>query len=461
MTSTTLTMVDGVKVVVPDSLDLITPYVLREQQDWFEDEIKFVRKILRAGQQVIDIGANYGVYTLSMAHVVGPTGKVWAFEPASTTSAMLAQSIAANGFSQIILEKSALSSQRGSARLSLNNNSELNELLRNGSIDASSSEEVPLTTLDDCLELHKWKDIAVLKIDAEGEEANILEGGRVFFTRLSPLVEYEVKAGDTLHLELIDAFAALGYRSYRLMPGLGVLVPFLPGTAPDPYLLNLFCCKPDRAAILASDGHLVDALPDTLSPSSLPEKCQWRQSLAALPYGKQLLPTWETTARRDDTADVEAALALFVDSQDLTLRAENRVTALQSSFNILSRLCEKNPVHLRQASLARVAAACGARGIAIDALGKLGNTIVTQNKVDLDEPFLAPSERFDALPTGAQIGNWVLASVLEELERLITFSSFYAGASGKQRLEFINQLGFASDEMQRRLVLVNQRFGLA
>jgi hypothetical protein len=55
------TLVDGVRIVVPDSLDLITPYVLREQQDFFEDELPFVRQLLQPGQDVIDIGANYGV----------------------------------------------------------------------------------------------------------------------------------------------------------------------------------------------------------------------------------------------------------------------------------------------------------------------------------------------------------------------------------------------------------------
>ncbi|WP_300450415.1 hypothetical protein [Accumulibacter sp.] len=49
-------MVDNVRVVVPDSLDLITPYVLLEQQDWFEDEIKFLRRLLQPEQAVIDIG---------------------------------------------------------------------------------------------------------------------------------------------------------------------------------------------------------------------------------------------------------------------------------------------------------------------------------------------------------------------------------------------------------------------
>jgi hypothetical protein len=42
--TTVLTLVDGVKTVVPNSLDLITPDILREQQDFFEDELKFVRK---------------------------------------------------------------------------------------------------------------------------------------------------------------------------------------------------------------------------------------------------------------------------------------------------------------------------------------------------------------------------------------------------------------------------------
>src|SRR4029453_175899 len=106
---TTLAMIDGVRVVVPDSLALITPYVLREQQDWFEDEIKFLRQLLQPGDKVIDIGANYGLSTLSMARTVGPGGHVWAFEPASETASFLADSIAANGFAHVDLERSALS----------------------------------------------------------------------------------------------------------------------------------------------------------------------------------------------------------------------------------------------------------------------------------------------------------------------------------------------------------------
>ena len=65
-----LEIAGGVRVVTPDSAHLITPYVLYEQQDWFEDEIGFLRRVLMPGQQAIDVGANYGVYTLSMAKAV-------------------------------------------------------------------------------------------------------------------------------------------------------------------------------------------------------------------------------------------------------------------------------------------------------------------------------------------------------------------------------------------------------
>ncbi len=144
---TTLTMVDGVHIIVPDSLNLITTYVLREQEDWFEDEIKFLRLLLQPGHKVIDIGANYGVYTLSMAKHVGPTGRVWAFEPASTTANFLAASITANCFDQVVLEQSALSSVKGTAQLSLNDNSELNALVRDDE-SSKDSETVTLVTLD-------------------------------------------------------------------------------------------------------------------------------------------------------------------------------------------------------------------------------------------------------------------------------------------------------------------------
>ncbi|MFQ5636195.1 MAG: FkbM family methyltransferase [Gammaproteobacteria bacterium] len=160
----TLTMVDDVKVVVPDSLDLITPYVLREQRDWFEDEIKFLRRALEPGQQVVDIGANYGLYTLSIAKTVGPDGHVWAFEPATATAQCLEASIAANAFEHVTLERCALSNTEGTAHLSVHDQSELNALVRDCE-PAYPTEAVRLVSLDGYRKEAAWPDIDFIKID--------------------------------------------------------------------------------------------------------------------------------------------------------------------------------------------------------------------------------------------------------------------------------------------------------
>lgn len=458
MNCTTLPLIDGVRVVVPDSVHHITPYVLCEQQDWFEDEIRFLRRLLQPGQRVIDIGASYGVYALSMARAVGPRGHVWCFEPASATAALLAQGIAANGLTNVTLRQCALAQAAGTARLALQEYSELNAITRDDP-GTGRGETVTLTTLDDCLDEYGWHDIAYLKIDAEGEEAGILQGGKRALKELSPLIQYEVKAGDALHLELIEDFARLGYRSYRLVPGLNLLVPFSAQAAPDSYLLNLFCCKPDRAAQLAAQGFLLENPP--MARPGTPDDHHWRRTLAALPYGRRLAPLWEQTVAAGKSAEIEHALAHYCCSQDAAVPGTERFASLEASLQILQAACRADPSHLRLASLARAARAFGARDTAVEALTRLGDTIMRHRHADPAEPFLVPAARFEQIDPGEKIGNWVLAATLEEQETVSSFSSFFTGAAARPRLETIRELGYASPEMLRRLALLKRRYNLA
>jgi len=454
--TTTLSLVDGTRIVVPDSLDLMTPYVLMEQQDWFEDEIRFVRRVLQPGQKAIDIGANYGVYTLTMARIVGPAGRVWAFEPATSTARLLAESIAANGFGQVALERSAVAGACGTGRLALNANAEINALVDSQS--AADGEAVPLVTLDSSLQQFTWRSIDFLKIDAEGAESEILKGGRRFFAELSPLVLYEARIEERLRLELVAEFAALGYESYRLVPGLGLLVPFDPRASADGFLLNLFCCKPERADGLAARGLLLRSPPPPPLRLAQLEAWGWRRRLAALPYASRLADDWEHTVADGASTEVEEALALYAFSRDAARTPPERFAALSAAFQGLLNLCDRDASFLRPLSLARVARDFGARFLASFALEDLGKTLAERPHVDGSEPFLAAGERFDAVPPGDDVSRWVLASALEEFERLGFYSSYYAGAAALPRLEEIHSLGFGGAEMARRLDLVRRRY---
>lgn len=469
--TTTLRMADGVQIVVPDSLSLITSYVLQEQQDWFEDEIKFVRHLLRPGDHVMDIGANYGVYTLSMAQVVAATGRVWAFEPASATANLLAEGIAANGFTQVVVERCAVSCVSGVARLSLSENSELNTLAYS-SQESGRYEEVALVTLDGFIERHGLKRLDFIKIDAEGEESNILRGGKRFFSELSPLVQYEVKAGADLHTDVAEAFEELGFLSYRLVPGMKMLVPFTVGSSPDPYLLNLYSCKPDCAQRLADRGLLLmahehvsllqpQADQDLTDAAISPPHHDWRDTIARWPYGIQLTSLWQDTVALGDSAEVIRALSLYSLGRDGNLTAFDRFAALKGSLELLKILCQGQAAFLRLSSLARVASEFGERQLAVNALRQLAVDISQHQRVDPSEPFLVPCARFEMVtPRDGNIGNWIFSAVLEELEKLESYSSFYSGASSLQRLELIEKLGYGNDEMARRLRLVRERFGL-
>lgn len=259
--------------------------------------------------------------------------------------------------------------------------------------------------------------------------------------------------------------------SYRLIPGLDLLIPFDADSPPDNYLLNLFCCKRDRTERLASRGVLLDSvarLPATGTErfKDIEEKVRnggaygWRNVLAGLPYGTRLAPLWEQTMAKGNSAEVDEALSFYAISRDPSLSSSERFAALEASLSIFKQLCERQPSYLRLASLARVARDYGARAISVGALQQLSHAIVQHNTVDPSEPFLAPAERFESIPPGEAIGNWVFAAVLEEFERLGSFSSFYTGVSARPRLEIIRALGFGSTEMERRLRLLQKRFGL-
>jgi hypothetical protein len=312
-----------------------------------------------------------------------------------------------------------------------------------------------------------WSDIELIKIDAEGEENNIVKGGRRFFADLAPLVQYELRKDATnMNFGLIREFGALGYNSYRLVPGLNLLIPFDAGAQPDPYLLNLFCCRADRADRLAAQGLLLrasemsgtEAFVDINAiRSDITARYHWRHALLHLPYATSLSSVWGETEEAGNSNVVIQALSLYARSLDGTLPLVDRFRALEGSFFALKAVCEREPTRLRLASLARVAHDHGERAASVIALKQL-LTYIHHAGVDPREPFLAPLERFESIPIDKDPIPWLVAGVLEQLEQRESFSSFYAGPAARERLEDIRQFGLGSAEMKRRLELVCKRF---
>ncbi len=451
----TIRMAGDVLIKVPDSLELITPYVLREQEKWFEDEIGFVKQVLRPGARVIDIGANYGVYTLSMAAAVGDQGHVWAFEPTNSTARCLQDSVSLNRFKNVTVIHAALSNRMGKAHLRLDRNPELNSL---ASESDAQTEEVGVTTLDRYRSEFELKDIEFIKGDAEGEEQNILAGGEGLLSVESPLIMFELKHGNAVNVGLIGRFAELGYSTYRLIPGLNLLAPFDRDETPDLLLLNLFCCKDDRAAALENAGWLVrhSQIPDAIERQAYDA---WENDLYSLPFARRMREPWQRSQQQADPSYLKAIELYFLAHADSRSPYE-RYRALRASFNELRQIAATGQKLTYLSTFTRVAAEMGFRVTALQTVARQGEIMGKTRHAPLDEPFLPVCGRFDYLDPGSRPNDWFFASLLETYETLHAYSSYYSGQSTLGNLEIIQGLGFQSPEMERRRQLIRMRYGM-
>ena len=448
-----------VDIVVPDQVQLMTTYVLREQEDWFEDEIKFLRSYLRAGMHAVDIGANYGLYALSIARCVGENGRVIAVEPTSATAAFLRAGVSHNGFRNVEVVQSALSNRAGTAQLHLSANSELNALSV-AAASPDSTETVELTTLDLLAKKCGLDRLDFLKIDAEGEEQRIIEGGLELLRRHSPLIMYEIKAGNSLNLDIVADFSALGYDSYRLLPGLELLVPAEASAGVDSYQLNFFCCKSDRTDRLCRDGILV-ARSGAGRDASVADRGFER--IAQLPFARPYRDKWLrpgifSGSRHDECA---AVLRLYAAAHDKLLSPAQRYAALRAAHRRMGALCEGTQNAYRLGTFARIAWELGQRAQAVEALARAFNGLAGQSKAHAaSEPFLPANRHFDVIDPGGREHQWLIASILDQLLSLASFSSYFAHTDNLKHFEFLKESGFQRPEMERRRQLIRLRAGL-
>ncbi|MCG3181883.1 MAG: hypothetical protein BIFFINMI_04318 [Phycisphaerae bacterium] len=149
---------------------------------WEDGVTRRFCRLLRAGANVIDIGANAGYYTLLAAGRVGPGGRVFAFDAHPRMVELLGRSLSINGLAdRVELVNAAVADRAG--RIGFN---VLRHYAGNSSIAHTPDPawthgarveriEVPCVSLDGFFRGREVR-IDVIKMDAEGSEPLILEG---------------------------------------------------------------------------------------------------------------------------------------------------------------------------------------------------------------------------------------------------------------------------------------------
>jgi FkbM family methyltransferase len=189
-------------------------------------ERAFVRERLQPGDVFFDIGANLGLFTLTAAQCVGPTGHVYAFEPSSREAALLEENIRLNGFDNVTIVREALSDHVGEAEFVVATDGGTNSLARNTHPEQilQKIDIVRLNTLDEFVAQHGIDRIAMMKIDVEGGECAVLRGGAGLFQRadapitLSEFCDLTANGFGSSGRDLFDIWTSYGYTLYSLQP---------------------------------------------------------------------------------------------------------------------------------------------------------------------------------------------------------------------------------------------------
>lgn len=454
----TLNVRDGGRLCVPENLGQITPYILLEQEDWFEDEIRFVRRWLRPGMRVVDVGANYGVYTLAAARAVGAEGRIWAYEPTPASAEYLQRSLQLNAAAQVHLSRLAISDRAGEVPFQITRSPEQNAVAHDRT--AAGVVALPAATLDAQAAALGWRDVDFLKLDVEGHEAQAIRGAQGFLAAQSPLVMLEIRAGREFDLSAAKLLASMDYALYRLLPGPLLLVPADLGAGFESSLLNIFACKRDCAVRLAAAGVLDDAPTDALA--SARAAGAWGDYVGATAYGRTLGAKWRKRPgflAGPAEKDYFEGLSAFARSRDTGLGASERHAALLHAFKCVGRALESDASLAKQLSYARLAWELGQRDPALDALALAAQRVEDEWRQALEEPFLAPSPRYETVAGPERQDDWMRCAIIEQVEKMRAFSSLYVQQTTHEVLAPIMDLPFRSAEMDRRWQLVRMAQG--
>lgn len=180
-----------------------------------------LRQAMPSARVVFDVGANNGAWTAA-ALAINPGLQIHAFEPgAQSFAALSAKQLPSN----VILHRLGLGATVEERELYLfGPHAELSSLYRREALDgypverSSSTERVSISTLDSYCRSHAIEWIDFLKIDTEGHDLKVLQGGRgLFAARAVGIVQFEYGMANIDSRDLLkDFFAFFGEFGYDL-----------------------------------------------------------------------------------------------------------------------------------------------------------------------------------------------------------------------------------------------------
>ncbi len=190
-------------------------------------ETALVRRILRPGATFVDVGANWGYFTLLAFHAVGPSGSVVSVEADPRAVAVIRANLAANGLDPVRVFGAAASDRPGTLTLQ----DYQPAALESGNFGLAQATtvtpggrtfDVAARPLDDVLDEAGVAAVDLLKMDIEGAEAKALAGlarwlgGRRVSRILLELHEFHLRDLGSSMAQVVGTLREYGYHVWQI-----------------------------------------------------------------------------------------------------------------------------------------------------------------------------------------------------------------------------------------------------
>lgn len=187
---------------------------------------RFIERYVKPGMICFDIGAHIGSVSVHLGRAVGDSGTVYCFEPIEKVFDRLLANVTENQLNAVVRPyRLAVSNKTGTEQMwhmdTGHRNQGLASLVISEDPGAPRRCSVNVITLDEFVKIHNVDRIDFMKVDIQGAEPLLIEGGRETLARLQPSLIIEISpshliAGGSSSRSLLLTLEELGYRVFEL-----------------------------------------------------------------------------------------------------------------------------------------------------------------------------------------------------------------------------------------------------
>jgi FkbM family methyltransferase len=166
---------------------------------------------LSKGQNVVDVGAHIGAFTVLAANLVGPEGRVVSFEPSTDNYLLFDRNLRANRIGNVIPFKVAIGSEAGFKQLHIYDKMASNSFFQRPDRKELRSETAQVRTLDSFMDGLMPPRVHAVKINVEGFETEVLMGARKLIERDAPRLVVMAHSFAESHDKVRAILVSFGY----------------------------------------------------------------------------------------------------------------------------------------------------------------------------------------------------------------------------------------------------------